>query len=88
MDSNNPEKKSQQDELSTTLKALFPTPQEENKVHAAKQILGDLITDLPDSILETFITELEYLAVSWLDDYEQSVFEGRTLEQLLKGETV
>ncbi len=71
--------------LENTLKSIFPTTQEENKLVKAKHILGDTFQDLPDNILEAFITELEYLAVSWLDDYEQSVFEGFTLEELLKG---
>lgn len=71
--------------LENTLKTIFPTSQEENKLHKAKHILGDTVQDLPDNILESFITELEYLAISWLDDYEQTVFEGFTLDELLKG---
>ncbi|OGK13808.1 hypothetical protein A3H80_01230 [Candidatus Roizmanbacteria bacterium RIFCSPLOWO2_02_FULL_37_19] len=71
--------------LENTLKSIFPTSQEENKLHRARSILGETVQDLPDSILESFITELEYLAVSWLDDYEQTVFEGFTLDELLKG---
>lgn len=71
--------------LENTLKSIFPTTQEENKLVKAKRILGHAVQDLPDNILESFITELEYLAVSWLDDYEQLVFEGFTLDELLKG---
>ena len=71
--------------LENTLKTIFPTVQEENKIVKAKRILGETVHDLPDNILESFITELEYLAESWLDDYEQSVFEGFTLDELLKG---
>jgi len=59
--------------------------QEESRLQKARRVLGESVKDLPDQILDAFITELQYLADSWLDDYEKGVFDNKTLDELLKG---
>jgi hypothetical protein len=34
---------------------------------------------------KALLTEMKYLATSWLDDFERQQFGGKTINQLLKG---
>ncbi len=66
-----------------TLSSIFPTRQEENKLTKARRILGEIGKDIPDPIFETHLTEFQYLVDSWLDEYERSVFDNKTLKEVL-----
>lgn len=72
--------------LESALKQIFPTQVEENKTIKARRILGEVAIGIPDEQLEKDLTEFQYLVDSWLDDFEKQVFEGNTLNQLLKEE--
>lgn len=74
-----------QKSLESTLNAIFPEPQEENKLQKARRILGETAQGQTDEQLQTFTTELQYLIDSWLDVYEKQIFDGPTLQQLLRG---
>ncbi len=63
----------------------FLGTREESRLQKARGVLGESVKNIPDQILDTFITELQYLADSWLDDYEKGVFNDKTLTELLKG---
>ena len=47
--------------------------------------MTDEIAEVSDQDLETHLTELQYLIDSWMDDFERTVFEGKTLNQLMRG---
>ena len=71
--------------LLSNFNSSFLGAQEENRLQKARGVLGESVKDVPDQILNAFITELQYLADSWLDDYEKGVFGDKTLTELLKG---
>jgi hypothetical protein len=64
--------------------SIFPTQQEENRIQKARRVMGDDIKDLTDEDLDVYLTEFNFLLDSWLDDYERSVFDNKTLQQLLR----
>lgn len=72
-----------QQTLEQTLSSIFPDSKEENKLQRARAILGEIVKDQTDEELKTFVTELQYLIDTWLDIFEQQVFGGITLKQLL-----
>lgn len=69
---------------SITLDSIFPTTQGETKTQRAKRMLGETTSGMSDGELETHITKFEYLIDCWLDSYEKEVFDGKTLNQLLR----
>ena len=70
--------------LEDALNLMLPDSKEENKIQKARRILGEIAEDQSDDQIQTFITELQYLIDSWLDSFENQVFEGLTLKQLLR----
>jgi hypothetical protein len=73
-----------QQNLEQTLNSIFPNSREENKLERARVILGEAAKDQTDEELKIFVTEIQYLIDTWLDIFEQEVFGGLTLKQLLK----
>lgn len=51
-------------------------------VEEARQILGKTAEGMSDEELQKQMTMLKFLAESWLDDYEKSIFDGKTLLEL------
>jgi len=47
--------------------------------------MADEIAGVSDQDLGTHLTELQYLIDSLMDDFERTVFEGKTLKQLMRG---
>ncbi len=60
---------------------------DEIDIEKAKVILGDIAKKMNDDQLKDTCVEAQYLVESWLDDYERSIFEGKTLRELL-GESI
>lgn len=60
---------------------------EEVDIEKAKTILGDIVKQMTDDQLKDTCVEMQYLIETWLDDYERSIFDGKTLRELL-GEPV
>lgn len=56
---------------------------EEKNIQKAKQILGELANNFSQSELRDVVAQVEYLAESWLDDFERDIFEGKTLKEVL-----
>ncbi|MBI3485655.1 hypothetical protein HY025_01780 [Candidatus Daviesbacteria bacterium] len=70
--------------LKESLDNLFPEQKyEEKNLQRTKEILGELANDFSSEQLKDAITEVQYLAESWLDDFEREVFGGLTLKELL-----
>lgn len=53
----------------------------------AKTILGNIAKKMTDDQLKDACVEMQYLIETWLDEYERSIFGGKTLRELL-GEAV
>lgn len=70
--------------IASTLNQMFPEQEHDEKgVKRAKEILGDLAKEFSDSELKDVVAQFEYLAESWLDDFEREIFEGLTLREVL-----
>lgn len=70
--------------IGKSLDDLFPEQQrDEKEIRHAKETLGILASDLSQNELKDVIVEIQYLAESWLDDFERDVFKGKTLKELL-----
>lgn len=70
--------------LEAALKTIFPSQKEENKLSKARRILGEIAINISDEQLERDLTDFQFLLDSWLDSFEKQVFNGKTLDQLLK----
>lgn len=70
--------------LKKPLDDLFPEQEyEEKKIQQTKKILGSLVNDFTSEQLRDTITEVQFLAESWLDDFERGIFGGLTLQEML-----
>lgn len=67
-----------------SLDEMFPEQTyEEKEIKRAKAALGSLVDELTPEQLKGKVQELQYLANSWLDDFEREIFNGLTLQELL-----
>lgn len=70
--------------IKQSLDELFPEQKyDEKKIKLAKEILGPEANELTDMQLRSAVTEIQYLAESWLDNFEQEIINGLTLKELL-----
>jgi hypothetical protein len=74
----------QRDAIGSALKSIFPDSQDESRIQLAKRILGEFASNFSDEELEIYNIEFQYLISTWLDMYEISLFEGKTLQEVLK----
>lgn len=72
-------------ELNRTLSSFVSQSDKESRVEKSRRILGEVASGLSDNDLQIFITEIQYLISSWFDNYEQQIFKGQTLRQILNG---
>ena len=70
--------------LETALKNIFPEQKEETEIKKARRIMGDEIKGLTDEELKIYLAEFHYLIDGWLNSYEMQVFNGLTLQQMLR----
>ncbi len=49
----------------------------------AREILGKTAEKMSDEELQEQMVLIEYLVESWLDDFEKTIFEGKTLKEHL-----
>lgn len=70
--------------LEGALNKLFPEQAELSKVSRARQILGECVKNATDDEIESSVTEFEYLLNDWLNEFERDVFEGKTLQEILR----
>jgi len=76
----------QRGSLETTLKTIFLTNKEESRIQTARRIMGDEIAMLSDEELQIYLAEFQYLVTAWVDEYEKSVFNGKTIREVLQEE--
>lgn len=58
---------------------------EQPDIDKARELLGKQSNDLSDDQLKDNLVEIAYLIECWLDDYERTIFKGKTLNELLGG---
>lgn len=56
----------------------------DEEVQEAKRALGQLASNLPEEDLKNTVTEIHFLAESWLDEFERNAFNGKTLNEVLE----
>ncbi len=69
--------------LEIALNSLLPTQTEETNALKTKRQLGEVAKTLSDEQIECIATEFQFLANTWLDEYERDVFDGKTLKEVL-----
>ena len=72
--------------LEATLKTIFLTNKEEGRIQTARRIMGSEIAMLSDEELQVYLAEFQYLITAWVDEYEKSVFNGKTIREVLQEE--
>jgi len=55
----------------------------EMSIEEAKKILGIVANGMSYEEIQDQMVKMKFLAESWLDDYEKSIFDGRTLAETL-----
>ena len=67
-----------------SIQDIFPEQEyEEKNTQKAKEVLGELANNFSKEELRDLTAQVEYLAETWLDDFERDIFKGRTLNELL-----
>ena len=67
-----------------SIQDLFPEQEiADKKLKVAITALGKLSAEFSKSELQELIAQVEYLAETWLDEFERDVFKGMTLNELL-----
>lgn len=70
--------------IKESLDDLFPEQKyEEKSIQKAKEILGKTAGQFTSEQLKDIVTEIQFLADNWLDDFEREIFKGKTLKELL-----
>ena len=72
-------------ELDTALNNIFPEQSEQTQLSRIKKLLGESAQNLTEGELKTIHSDFQFLIDAWLDSYEQRLFGGKTLQNLLKG---
>jgi len=69
--------------LESTLNSILPTQTEETNALKTRKQLGETAKALSDEQIECIAAEFQFLANTWLDEYERDVFDGKTLKEVL-----
>ena len=57
--------------------------QQQRSILEAREILGNSAGNLSDDEVFDLVNEVQYLVDSWIEEYEETVFDGNTLNVLL-----
>jgi len=58
--------------------------QQVKTIQEARDILGESAQALTDGQVCDLVNEIQYLVDTWLEEYEQKVFDGKTLKEILQ----
>ncbi len=53
------------------------------EVEQARKVFGANVAHLSDTELQAYLSKIQYLIDCWLDQYERSVFDGKTISELV-----
>ena len=66
-----------------SIRALTSNNSTSEIVQKARQTLSSTASNAPVGDLHDAVVEIRFLALSWLDDFEKELFEGKTIDELL-----
>ncbi len=69
--------------IENVIEKIIPKQSEENKFSKIRQALGETAKSLSTEQIETIASEFQFLIDTWLDEYEQDLFKGLTLKEVL-----
>lgn len=70
--------------IQNSLDSIFPEQKyNEKTLQKAKQVLGEITDEFSDVQLQEAVTEVQFLADCWLDEFEKKTYGGLTLQELL-----
>lgn len=69
--------------LDNALSSIFQSNGEETKAQRTRKLLGSTATEIPDDQINVINTEFQSFIDIWLDQFEQHIFEGKTLRELI-----
>lgn len=55
----------------------------EKELAEAREKLGEVAKNITDEQLRDQVAAMKYLSESWLDDFEKTIFDGKTLNEKL-----
>lgn len=58
---------------------------EDSNILKARRLLGAHSSGLTNDQVKTIITELQFLADTWLDEFEKTTFQGMSVTQVVNG---
>jgi len=67
-----------------TLQAIFPSNAEDQKLASARATLELSADEYSDEKLRILLADFEFIANTWLDEFERKQFNGKALSELLK----
>ncbi len=70
--------------IDDALRTIFSSPAQETLLQKTRHIMGNAASELSDDELEAYVTEFQHLIDYWLDTFEKDLFDGVTLQQLLR----
>lgn len=59
------------------------SPDNEISIEEVRKILGKVAEGMSDEKIQEQMVKMKFLADSWLDIYEKSIFDGKTLTEIL-----
>jgi hypothetical protein len=59
-------------------------PDDENEIQETRKILGKSAVGMTDEEIKHQITCIDYLISTWLDEYERSIFDGKTVQEFTR----
>ena len=69
--------------ISESLDAMFPEQKRQDKnLIKAKEALGNLSELFTDLQINEIVTDVDCLVENWLNQFERSIFEGKTLKEV------
>ncbi len=60
--------------------------QQQKVVQEARDILGESASAITDVQVYDLVNEMQYLIDTWLEEYEQKIFDGKKLKDLLQSD--
>lgn len=70
--------------LDQALEHIFVSGKDSAKIQTLKRLLDN--PELTDADLKSILGDFMFLTDTWLDMFERRIFEGNTLQDLLKGD--
>jgi hypothetical protein len=58
-------------------------PDDEKEIQETRKILGKCAEGMTDEDIKHQITCIDYLVQTWMDEYERTIFDGKTLNEFI-----